>query len=98
MDLGLCFPWGGRGGGVGLETWNRQRPWDLEIIPLDLGTIRKDTCRRLRDGGCHQTSTPEDAMVNLPAVVPATGEPMGQADGKSRQMERAEQADTFPRL
>lgn len=37
-------------------------------------------------------------MVNLPAVVPATGELMGQADGKSGQMERAEQADTFPRL
>ena len=38
---------------------------------------------------------PEDPAVNRAAVVPAAGEPTGQADGKDGQMGNTEKAESF---
>ena len=102
LDHGFCFPFlhisqGSRGqdGRAVLETRDRQRPWVSVIIPLDVETVSEDARGWPRDVECHQTHRPEDPAVNRAAVVPAAGEPTGQADGKDGQMGNTEKAESF---
>lgn len=102
LDHGFCFPslhisQGSRGqdGRVVLKTRGRQRPWVSVIIPSDVETVSEGTRGWPGDVECHQTHRPEDPAVNWAAVVPAAGEPMGQADGKDGQMGDTEKAESF---